>query len=89
MSARDGEWFYWPSLKVSEIQSQNRFGPCAGDREGAEDLCVREPFAAMLAVLVRVVFVVDVRLRSRLWDRSVNVSPGVAALLLTCIVLVV
>ena len=46
-------------------------------------------FAAMLAVLARVVFVVDVRLRSRLWDRSVNVSSSVTALLLSCTVLAV
>jgi hypothetical protein len=57
-------------------------------RERGESLCAGIS-AAVLAVLVRVVLIVGVRLRSRLWDRSVNVSPGVAALLLSCILLVV
>ena len=43
----------------------------------------------MLAVLARVVFVVDVRPRSRPWDRSVNVSPSVTGLLMSCTVLAV
>ena len=51
-----------------------------------ESMCA-EPFAAVLAVLARIVLIVDVRLRSRLWDRSVNVLPSVAALLLSYVVL--